>query len=388
LITINLGDYRFGQLTPAAAIVARASAHDVGFEPREGYGPWSFDVAADGSIWLLDEVNTRLLAWQPDHPDAPRIVPLPYKAAEDFALGPDGTVYVAFKPSKPDTWKVYAIDAAGSVTWTMPQDHTEIFNTQLRIGPDGALYKVGAYAGAEVQTWTPLTTPEGSPLTAAQQLTRTTSTQPLPGGLTLAVAYPSAHEGRLTLATTSGTPVRIWRITAAVDVDLGSSMSTPVLFGDDLIVTVAPNRQAPSGFQFELLTLRLPPTGGIMARVTLDPRLFWADHITYLRVGPDGALYHLRSNPDTGISIARYSLAPSTPTTPTPTPTPTVEPSSVVSTTFGTSTATATSTPESTMAPVTSVGGDGGGGNPWVWGLAAAAVAAGVAWWQVRRPHR
>jgi hypothetical protein len=51
--------------------VAKAGPNEVGWEsPPPGadgvtFGPWSFDVARDGSIWLLDEVNERLLVWQP-----------------------------------------------------------------------------------------------------------------------------------------------------------------------------------------------------------------------------------------------------------------------------------------------------------------------------------
>ena len=61
-----LGSHRFGHLHPPDAIVARADPEVVGFSsPPKGadgvsYGPWSFDVAPDGSVWLLDEVNHQL----------------------------------------------------------------------------------------------------------------------------------------------------------------------------------------------------------------------------------------------------------------------------------------------------------------------------------------
>ena len=74
LLSVPLGTHRFGQLRAPDEIVAHADPHQVGFyQPPKGmdgvaYGPWSFDVAQDGSIWLLDEVNHRLLVWRPGRP--------------------------------------------------------------------------------------------------------------------------------------------------------------------------------------------------------------------------------------------------------------------------------------------------------------------------------
>ena len=74
---VALGTHRFGHLRTPDAIVAPADPDQVGFaSPPKGadgisYGPWSFDVAQDGSIWLLDEVNHQLLVWQPGQPERP-----------------------------------------------------------------------------------------------------------------------------------------------------------------------------------------------------------------------------------------------------------------------------------------------------------------------------
>jgi hypothetical protein len=77
LLPVPLGTHRFGQLRAPDEIVAHADPHQVGFyQPPKGmdgvaYGPWSFDVAQDGSIWLLDEVSHRLLVWRPGRPGRP-----------------------------------------------------------------------------------------------------------------------------------------------------------------------------------------------------------------------------------------------------------------------------------------------------------------------------
>jgi hypothetical protein len=105
---VALGAHRFGHLRAPDSIVAHADADEVGFsQPPEGadgvaFGPWSFDVAQDGSIWLLDEVKHRLLVWPAGRPDHPaRSVRLPQDPLErvaDFAVAPDHSIYATYVP--------------------------------------------------------------------------------------------------------------------------------------------------------------------------------------------------------------------------------------------------------------------------------------------------
>ena len=102
---VALGAHRFGHLTPPDSIVANVGADGVGWDnPPEGSanGPWSFDVAADGSVFLLDQNNNRLLVWDPGNPDRPaRTVSIPndeVRIAADFTLGTDGTIYLTYLP--------------------------------------------------------------------------------------------------------------------------------------------------------------------------------------------------------------------------------------------------------------------------------------------------
>src|SRR5206468_12040146 len=68
-IVVQLGVHQFGDLREPDAIMATAGPDDVGFyqSPGEGtsYGPQSFEVAQDRSIWLLDSINSQLLVWEP-----------------------------------------------------------------------------------------------------------------------------------------------------------------------------------------------------------------------------------------------------------------------------------------------------------------------------------
>jgi hypothetical protein len=167
---VPLGSHQFGRLRAPDAIVAHAGADDIGFwAPPAGqdgapFGPWSFDVARDGSVWLLDEVNHRLLVWQPGRPSQPaRTVRLPQDPLErvaDFAVGPDGTIYATYVPPPgpgPKTLRLCALSPSGQVRWTAPTID-QIFNARLRIGPDGALYVVGGLEQAGTHDyWTPLT---------------------------------------------------------------------------------------------------------------------------------------------------------------------------------------------------------------------------------------
>jgi hypothetical protein len=333
---VPLGTHRFGHLRAPDAIVAHADAAEVGFEqPPEGAdgvanGPWSFDVAKDGSIWLLDQVNHRLLSWQPGRPDHPaRTLPLPMDPLEriaDFAVARDGTIYATYLPPPgpgPKTLRLCALAPSGQVRWTAATIN-EIFNAPLRIGADGALW---AFDGLPAQVWTPLTTPAGRPLPLAEQRRRTSPQQPLPGGQRLTSTHVSAHERHVTLIDQAGQPRRGWRITSQTD--LGALLGeTSALVGGDPVVVVEISQQTKAKFLYEYQVLRLSRAGGTSIRFAIDAagRAQWGDPpFTGVRVGPAGRLYQLRTSPTSGVDIARYSLQATAPPTTAPAPTPPVD---------------------------------------------------------------
>jgi hypothetical protein len=330
---VALGRHQFGHLRAPDGIVAHADPDEVGFyQPPQGadgvaFGPWSFDVAKDGSIWLLDEVNHRLLVWEPGRPNHPaRKVPLPIDPLErvaDFAVAPDHTIYATYVPPPgpgPKTLRLCALTPTGQVRWTAPTI-SEIFNAPLRIGPDGALYVVGREGAPD--DWTPLTTAAGRPLLLAEQRQRTSPQQPLPGGQRLTSTYVSAHERRVTLNDRAGQPLRGWRITSQTD--LGAQGATPALVGGDPVVVLEVSQQTTAKFLYEYQVLRLARDGGASLRFAINPagRTVWGDApVTGVRVGPDGQLYQLRTSPTNGVDIARYSLGPTRAAPPAPAPTP------------------------------------------------------------------
>jgi hypothetical protein len=406
---ISLGTYQFGHLASPQAIVAKASANQVGWEaPPPGadgvvIGPWSFDVARDGSIWLVDEVNSRLLVWQPGRPDRPaRTVPLPFAPAVDLALGPDGTIYINSTPAAQPHY-VYALTPTGQVRWKTLAPQRAMGRLQV---VDGVVYY-------HFESWTPMTDAHGQPLPAAEQRRLASSHQPLPGGLRLSetlVPPVTPHELRLNLLDKAGHTLRAWRITSKTE--LGSIADKATMIHNDLVGTLYVDQQTTTKFQWETLVLRLPPTGGTSVRFAIQPpgRVVWGDEpFTGLRVGPDGQLYQLRTDRTTGVSIARYSLDPKPvpPTTVTPgggtVPPSTVTPPPATKAPAPTITAPTTpplqqpTTPSiqpqptipSVQTPSVQTRSVWRSLAPWLAAVVAVALAAAAeVWWWRRRRHR
>ena len=77
-------------------------------------GPSAFDVAPDGTVAVLDQVNDRLVMYGSG--TAPRYVPIAFTGGEgDLALGADGTAYVLDQAPEPIV-RSYAPSGAQLVT--------------------------------------------------------------------------------------------------------------------------------------------------------------------------------------------------------------------------------------------------------------------------------
>src|SRR5437764_968113 len=205
-VPVQLGTHQFGRLRAPDAVVAHAGPAEVAFNKRSAcgcldgpQGPMLFDVAPNGSIWLFDVLNHRLLVWQHGRPARPaRALALPKLDVRDFAL----------------------VDRSRKV-------------------------------------------------------------------------------------------VRAWRVLSKTPLALAQRTLTPALVGGDLVVELDVSRQVRSTLRSEHVVMRLSPTG-MRKRFSLDAKTVWGDNgdqpVAALRIGSDGRLYQLRTNPKTGASIARYSL--------------------------------------------------------------------------------
>ena len=326
---VQLGSGR-GEARAPDAVVARAPASAVGWRnppPGEGLkaGPQTFLVARDGSIWLDDEVDNRLLMWRPGAPDAiARVVPLPPGSdGSDLAFGPGGSLYLTrivgagtkthivldrLAPSGTRVWEA----RLGGVYSPFAKTFLLGENAPLRQGPDGALYCLAFMGmfGADEWGWMPATTPSGRPLAPAAQRRGTRwPFEPVAGGLRLigAELYAprddvAAHEVRYALVDRRGRVARAWRVLSETEIDLHLTV-TDVVAGDPVVFLDRYGDGAGPGYEI----LRLG-RHGLRDRFSLS-RALWGDTaLPDLRVGPDGKLYALATSPQTGVAVARYAL--------------------------------------------------------------------------------
>ena len=316
-VSVPLGTHQFGHMRSPDATVAEAGPNEVGFKKggtgcgcMDGPGgPVLFDVARNGSIWLFDVLNHRLLVWrsgQPGHPA--RTIKLKGLDVRDFALGRNGTIYLYAVYAKPP------IGDSGANLWAMTPNAKVLWRAHalmgnaLRIGPNGALYSVGVNRAS---AWTPLTTSAGRPLSLAQQRRGTMPFQPLSGGTHLIANQLSPHEVHFALVDRAQKVLRAWRVTGRTQLALAPGTLTPAIVAGDLVVQLDVSRQAKGAFLWEHQVLRLTSSGS-RASFSLDAKAVCCNDgtgaITPLRIASEGRLYQLRTNPKTGVQINRYSL--------------------------------------------------------------------------------
>jgi hypothetical protein len=326
--TLRLSKHVFGHLRPPDAVVARApegsGSREVGVSctgVNDCAGPLSFDVAPDGTVWVLDTLNGRLQAWAPGRPSGPtRTINLDV-IPSDLAIGTDGRIYLS-GCCAPDHFHnvLRALTSSGRTLWETPL-LGEIDNDQIRLGSGGVVYTQDAQYG-----WAPATDRNGHPLSLARQRLLVQPYQPVAGGDQLAVAAsPSSRDWRIALATRSGGLLQAWRIVSPDDLE--GAVSNAVVGGDPVLA-----------FRVDDVTRHLKEhevvvlssTGGLAESFSIGwgAALGKFPQVTDLRVGPDGDLYLMHTDPKRGLTILRYDLAaaPTPTTTPTVTAMPTVTP--------------------------------------------------------------
>jgi hypothetical protein len=324
-VLVRLGVHRFGRVRAPGPVVAQVGASQVGWQTEgDNFGPQTFLVGRDRSIWLDDGLNNRLLVFRPGAPKSvARTVPLPDRSGDsDVALGPAGSVYVTGGVGVGVNHRnvLYRLSASGKVLWRSflagERDGSFLVgaNSPIRLGPDGTLYALAGMPGRPggQNAWMPVATPDGRPIAAAQQIARAHwPDQPVAGGLRLvsetytAQADKAPHEARFALLDRRGRVVRAWRVVSRTDINFG--YATPEVIGGDPVVVLDVTAQSKAGFKWEELVLRLGPTG-TRARFSLRHAVFGDNILADVRIGPDGNVYQLASSPQTGVTISRYSL--------------------------------------------------------------------------------
>jgi hypothetical protein len=309
---VRLGTHAFGHTRAPEAVVARAAPGDVTFQTQgDPFGPQTFVVGADRSVWVLDGLGQRLLVWKAGRPGTiARRVPLPHPAPDtDFALGPSGSIYDAWWDASKQQLFLDRLTAAGKTMWTSLLA-SPTTNAPLRTAPDGSLDAVNGMPGAlgAERGWTPIATPAGRPLgVAVQQRLLGWPFQPVAGGLRLLVSLRSTREMRVALVDRADRVVRSWRIVSRTTIEPGNNV--PALVGGDpvLVLDVTKGSGEAGTFRWEYEVLKLSKSG-TSDRFSLRRTVYGDNLLADVRVGPDGRIYRLGSSPQTGVTIDRFSL--------------------------------------------------------------------------------
>ena len=310
-IIVQLGIHRFDR-TSAGTIVARATPDQVGWQLPNGdvggFGPQTFLVGRDHSIWLDDGLNNRLLVYRAGSPKTvARVVPLKFATADsEVALGPNGSIYTTrFLGSGAARDYRLVLDrqtAAGKLIWEtkLPTIGGE-FCGALRLGPGGTLFCVGPH-----ETWMPVATAAGAPIAAAERRRRA-GPEPVAGGLYLVshifAPVGAGHSAQFALVDRRGSVVRSWRIFSRSAI---AGARTLDVVGQEPVVALDFQNLKRRPVPWDYVVLRLGVHG--TARVSLRHAVYGDNLLPDLRVGADGALYQLSSSPSTGVEISRYSL--------------------------------------------------------------------------------
>jgi hypothetical protein len=297
-VRVDLGTHRFGSDRHADARVVEAPwgsapgraglLHGPTFGP---IGPAAFDVAANGDVAVLDQVNARFERWHAGRHAADVPVDVTGGIA-DMALEADGTIDV-LEPTGDgvgQTPELRSFSPSGALRSKTPiADRTW---SQLREGPQGP----------EVQQepseqWLPAT--RGRRWLA--RMAQASSGHPgrtLPDGRELVVYRAGTSEARI--AEIAGTRVRrAWRVVSATP--LGEvQLAEPV--GDGVVLVVRPYTDT----QDEFLVLVLGDRG--IERSFSVASADWAETAPLARFRLAGtSLYQLGSTP-TGLHVDRFDL--------------------------------------------------------------------------------
>jgi hypothetical protein len=209
---VSLGAHTFGNdRSPDERVVAAhwgshageaglAGSRDLGFS-----GPSSFDVTADGTVAILDQVNARVERWSHRGVQAANV--RVSGGLADFALEPGGSMDVLEPPNRMIPVPVLrSFREDGSVRWT--QRLSDRTWAKLAVGPAGPTVQQ-----QPSEQWLPVAE-HGAALSRPAQAERGRPGRPLANGRELVVEHVGASELRLA-ELERNTIGRSWRITSA-----------------------------------------------------------------------------------------------------------------------------------------------------------------------------
>ena len=294
--TVDLKAHVFGGTRAPGRIVARAEwgrgDRELGLDsgPEQArIGPSAFDVGADGSLVVLDQVNQRLAVYP--SVGSPRHLPIPFDGGEgDVAVGGDGTIYVLDDGGgMTPTPVVRSFDGDGWPIAGTPI--AEPVADMIRIGPDGPV--VHSYPS---ELWYP-TGSARPPLSPTRQAELARPGRAVARGAEVLV-HATPSQARFALVR-NGQVEHSWLLTSSTN--LGEvQLAEP--YGDGLLVVLRLWTET----QAEFSVLRLEPDR--LADSFSVARAEWAESAPLSRFRLHGnTLYQLRSD-SSGVEIAAFEI--------------------------------------------------------------------------------
>jgi hypothetical protein len=293
---VRLGMHVFGRgRAPDERVVAAAWGSEVGQAGLVGsrelgfVGPSSFDVAADGSVAVLDQVNTRVERWSRSGVKATTVEV--DSGLADFVLEPEGTMDVLEPPSRVSPAPVLrSFRGDGMLRWA--QRLSDRTWAKLAGGPAGPVVQQ-----QPSEQWLPVAE-HGAALSRPAQAERGRVGRLFANGREVVVARMGV--GELRLAELAGDAVvRSWRITS--ETPLGEvQFAEP--YGDHLVVVTKVYTDDHS----EYVALVLDRSG-VVSSFAVES-LEWAESAPLARFRLAGrSLYRLGST-RVGLFVDRFDL--------------------------------------------------------------------------------
>lgn len=289
---IDLGAHAFGRTRAPSKVVVSAGwgKGAAAFGLLTGrelvrIGPSAFDVAPDGSVVVLDQVNDRLAVY-PAGTGAPRHLAIPFTGGEgDLAMGGDGAIHVLDNGAEP---AVRSFSASGAMLATAAVDRGA---DMLRATPSGPV--LHGYPG---DMWFPLR--RGVALLQPSEQARGARSGLVAGDGSEILVRGGPREAMFAVAR-GDRVARAWRVVS--ETDLGEiQLAEP--FGEGLLVVLRVWGEARAEFVALVLS-----DAGLAQSFSIDA-VEWAESAALSRFRLDrGTLYQLRSAP-TGVEIVTFDL--------------------------------------------------------------------------------
>lgn len=293
---VPLGVHVFGRgRAPDERVVAAAWGSEVrqaglvGSRELGFVGPSSFDVAADGSVAVLDQVNTRVERWSRSRVTATAVEVSGGLA--DFALEPDGTMDVLEPPSRVvPAPMLRSFRGDGTLRWA--QRLSDRTWAKLAAGLAGPIVQQ-----QPSEQWLPVAE-HGAALSRAAQAERGRVGRPFANGREVVVERVGTGELRLAELAGDGV-VRSWRVTSATA--LGEvQLAEPC--GNHLVVVTKTYTDDRS----EYVALVLDRSG-VVSSIAVES-LEWAESAPLARFRLAGASLYRLGSTRAGLFVDRFDL--------------------------------------------------------------------------------